>query len=115
MGKRRARLGAAVMDGQVMAIGGVGVSTIEALTLSGVSSAWKVMRWGVASDAKYSNLYTFTNLSASMGAFCLLGRSEPPHLWGYNPVCKVTPAILHGVVSPSYTGLYPHKTSNPKP
>jgi len=21
-------------------------------------------------------------------------------LWGYNPMCKVTPVILHGVVSP---------------
>ena len=36
-----------------------------------------------------------------------------PHIWGYNPVCKVTPVILHGVVSlqSSYTGLYPKITS----
>ena len=43
---------------------------------------------------------------------CFLPASQ--QLWGYNPVCKVTPAIQHGVVSPggasasrTYTGFYP--------
>ena len=40
---------------------------------------------------------------------CLLGSGKDS-LWGYNPVCKVTPVILPGVVSPlrsSDTGLHP--------
>ena len=27
-------------------------------------------------------------------------RVRASGFWGYNPVCKVTPVILHGVVSP---------------
>ena len=34
-----------------------------------------------------------------------------PLLWGYNPVCEVTPVILHGVVSPDL-GIQPHYRSD---
>ena len=29
----------------------------------------------------------------------MAGPDATPTLWGYNPVCKVTPVILHGIVS----------------
>jgi len=33
--------------------------------------------------------------------------------WGYNPVCKVTPVMLHGVVSPVFPDSCP-TTEHPR-
>ena len=40
---------------------------------------------------------------------------EGAGFWGYNPVCKVTPVILHGVVSPEgFRMTCPRMLENPR-
>ena len=51
-------------------------------------------------NSDHGTTYTYT-ASRSAIATVQVGPPSPLHtllVWGYNPMCKVTPVILHGIV-----------------